>query len=197
MKPYLRSMALGLLVLTAFSTHAFAQKYELHPLVGRTAPDKWADLYSLKSVSVIGAKAAVFATDTTQVEGEFEYLPHFEFRGTDPKTRGWVWGVSLSRNVFLTKSKVIPFFHFGGGGITARNDPPGSVTTTFPDRTITIAHNDTFAFISYGGGVKFPRVIGPVGLRFNIMGRTMPNFFGRGNTWAEFTGGPVFVWGKK
>jgi hypothetical protein len=197
MKLFLKSMGLLLLVLTMFSTRSFAQKYEVHPLVGRTAPDKWADLYSLKSVSVVGVKAAVFANNTTQVEGEFEYLPHFEFRGTDPKTRGWVWGVSLSRNVFLNNSKIIPFFHFGVGGVTARNDPPGSVTTTFPDRSITIDHNDTFAAVTYGGGVKALDVIGPVGLRFNIMGRTMPNFFGRGNTWAEFTGGPVFSWGKK
>jgi len=197
MKLFLKSMGLLLLVLTMFSTRSFAQKYEVHPLVGRTAPDKWADLYSLKSVSVVGVKAAVFANNTTQVEGEFEYLPHFEFRGTDPKTRGWVWGVSLSRNVFLTNSKIIPFFHFRVGGVTARNDPPGSVTTTFPDRSITIDHNDTFAAVTYGGGVKALDVIGPVGLRFNIMGRTMPNFFGRGNTWAEFTGGPVFSWGKK
>jgi hypothetical protein len=197
MKLLFRSMALWLLVLSALSTRGFAQKYELHPLVGRTAPDKWADLYSLKSVSIVGVKGAVFYNDTTQVEGEFEYLPHFEFRGTDPKTRGWVWGVSLSRNVFLSKSKIIPFFHFGVGGVTARNDPPDSVITTFPDRTIKIDHNDTFAAISYGGGLKANHVIGPVGLRFNIMGRTMPNFFGRGNTWAEFTGGPVFTWGKR
>jgi len=197
MKLFLKSMGLLLLVLTMFSTRSFAQKYEVHPLVGRTAPDKWADLYSLKSVSVVGVKAAVFANNTTQVEGEFEYLPHFEFRGTDPKTRGWVWGVSLSRNVFLNNSKIIPFFHFGVGGVTARNDPPGSVTTTFPDRTITIDHNDTFAAVTYGGGLKALDVIGPVGLRFNIMGRTMPNFFGRGNSWAEITGGMVFAFGTK
>ena len=197
MNLFSRSTVLWLLILSAFSTCGFAQKYEVHPLVGRTAPDKWADLYSMKSVSVVGVKGAVFANPTTQIEGEFEYLPHFEFRGTDPKTRGWVWGFSVSRNVFLTNSKIIPFIHVGGGGVTARNDPPGSVTTTFPDRSITIDHNDTFAFVSYGGGVKALELIGPVGLRFNIMGRTMPNFFGRGNTWAEFTGGPVFTWGKK
>jgi hypothetical protein len=188
--------ALSLVAITAFATQGFAQKYEIHPVVGRTAPDKWADLYSLKSVSLVGVKAAVFANEHTQIEGEFEYLPHFEFRGTDPTMRGWVWGISLSRNVFLTKSKVIPFFHFGVGGVTARTDE-GSVTTVLPDRTIRIDNNDTFAAVSYGGGVKALRVFGPVGLRANILGRTMPNFFGRGNTWAEFSGGPVFSWGKK
>jgi len=194
MKFLTRYIAASFLVL-ALSTYGFAQKYEVHPLVGRNAPDKWADLYSFKSVSIVGVKAAVFATDTTQIEGEFEYLPHFEFRGTDPEMRGWVWGFSISRNVFLSKSKVIPFFHFGVGGVTARAD--SSVTTVLPDRTVTIDNNDTFTAINYGAGIKVHRVFGPVGLRVNVLGRTMPNFFGRGNSWAEFTGGPVFAWGAK
>ncbi|HET9218597.1 MAG TPA: hypothetical protein VFR18_16555 [Terriglobia bacterium] len=189
-----RNLAVAFLVL-AFSSQGFAQKYEIHPLVGRNAPDKWADLYSLKSVAIVGVKAAVFATDNTQIEGEFEYLPHFEFRGTDPEMRAWVWGFSITRNIFLEKSKVVPFFHFGVGGVTARSD--ASVTTVLPDRTVTIDNNDTFTAINYGVGVKAYRVFGPVGLRANVLGRTMPNFFGRGNSWAEFSGGPVFSWGKR
>ena len=86
-------------------------------------------------------------------------------------------------------------FHFGAGGVTARTD--STVVTVLPDRSVQIDNNDTFATITYGGGVKALRVFGPVGLRLNIMGRTMPNFFGRGNTWAEFTAGPVFTWGQK
>ena len=180
-----------------FSVVSFAQKYEIHPLVGRTIPTKWADKYSLKSVSTVGVKAAVFAGETTQVEGEFQYLPHFEFRGTDPEARAFVWGISASRNVFIPRSKVIPFFSFGIGGVTAHIGSPGSFTTTFPDRTIRIDNNDTFLSLNYGVGVKALRVIGPVGLRVNVLGRTMPNFFGRGNSWAEVTGGPVFAWGGK
>ena len=195
MKLFPRYIALTVLLLTALSAAGFAQKYEVHPFAGRNAPDKWADHYSLKSVAIVGVKAAVFADGKTQIEGEFEYLPHFEFRGTDPQMHAFAWGFSISLNVFLSNSKVIPFFHFGAGGVTARAD--SSVTTVFPDRTVTIDNNDTFAAISYGGGVKALDLIGPVGLRLNIMGRTMPNFFGRGNTWAEFTGGPVFSWGKK
>jgi len=195
MKFFSKYVALSLLALVAFSGRAFAQKYEVHPYGGRTAPDKWADLYSLKSVNTFGVKAAVFADATTQIEGEFGYLPHFEFRGTDPEVRAFAWGFNISRNVFLSSSKVIPFFHFGAGGITARTDE--TVVTVLPDRSVQIDNNDTFATITYGGGVKALRVFGPVGLRFNIMGRTMPNFFGRGNTWAEFTAGPVFSWGQK
>jgi hypothetical protein len=37
--------------------------------------------------------------------------------------------------------------------------------------------------------------MGPVGLRANVYGRTMPNYFGRANSWAEITGGLIFTLG--
>jgi hypothetical protein len=192
----LKHLGLWLGVTAVFATSSFAQKYEIHPLVGRNAPTKWADAYYLKSVSIVGVKGAVFADETTQIEGEFEYLPHFEFEGTDPETRAFVWGINASRNIFLPNSKVIPFFNFGVGGVTARIDS-GSSITTLPDRTVKIDNNDTFVTLIYGAGIKAYRVVGPVGLRFNVLGRTMPNFFSRANSWAEFTGGVVFTWGSK
>jgi hypothetical protein len=195
MKSFLKYVALSLMAMMALSGEGFAQKFEVHPFAGRTAPDKWADLYSLKSTTIVGVKAAVFADDTTQIEGELGYLPDFEFRDTDPEIRAWAWGFSISRNIFLTNSKVIPFVHFGAGAVTARTE--STVVTVLPDREVKIDNNDTFATITYGGGVKAYRVFGPVGLRANIMGRTMPNFFGRGNTWAEFSAGPIFSWGQK
>jgi hypothetical protein len=197
MKLSLKHIGLSMFAMTLLSTGGFAQKYEIHPLVGRTVPTKWADRLAMKSVSIVGVKTAVFANETTQIEGEFEYLPHFEFRGTDPRTRAFVWGINASRNVFLPRSKVIPFFTFGLGGVTARMHSPNSFTTEIGDRTITIDNNDTFLALSYGVGVKALRVFGPVGLRANISGRTMPNFFGRGNSWAEITGGMVFAFGTK
>jgi hypothetical protein len=197
MRLNLKHLGLVICITGLFSTAAFAQKYEVHPLVGRNAPTRWADAYHLKSVSLVGVKASVFADDTTQVEGEFEYLPHFEFTGTDPNTRALVWGINASRNIFIPDSKVIPFFTFGVGGVTARVDSPGTSTTVLPDRTVKLDNNDTFAALSYGAGVKAHNVFGPVGLRFNILGRTMPNFFSRANSWAEITGGLVFAWGQK
>ena len=94
MKLTLKHIGLCMFAMTLLSTGGFAQKYEIHPLVGRTVPTKWADRLAMKSVSIVGVKVAVFADETTQIEGEFEYLPHFVFRGTDPKTRGFV-GASM------------------------------------------------------------------------------------------------------
>jgi hypothetical protein len=193
-KNSVKRSALVFCAMLVFSISAFAQKYEIHPLVGRTLPLKWADLYSMKSVSIVGVKGAYSANHDTQVEGEFEYAPHFEFRGTDPKIRGLIWGVNLSRTFTIPKSKAVPFYTFGVGAVTARVDG-GSATTVLPDRTIRIDNNDTFFSMNYGVGVKALRVMGPVGLRANVYGRTMPNFFGRANSWAEITGGLVFSFG--
>jgi hypothetical protein len=194
----LRRYALLVYAIATFSASGFAQKYEVHPLVGRTAPAKWADAFSLKSVSIVGVKASVFADQTTQVEGEFEYLPHFEFEGTDPKARALVWGINASRNILARNSpNLVPFFSFGVGGVTAHMDSPDSFTTRFPNRSITIDSNDTFLALSYGGGIKALRLYGPAGLRANVLGRTMPNFFNRANSWLELSGGLIFTWGEK
>src|SRR5262245_63998052 len=102
---------LWLCLMLAFAGTAAAQdKFEIHPLVGRTLPLKWADAYSLKSSSIVGVKGTISANQDTQVEGEFEYLPHFEFRGTDPKTRGFVWGLNVTRTFTFPDTKAIPFY---------------------------------------------------------------------------------------
>ena len=133
----LKHVGLLLCMTIIFSVNALAQKYEIHPLVGRTLPLKWADAYSMKSVSLVGVKGAMYTNHDTQVEGEFEYLPHFEFRGTDPKVRAFVWGANVVRTFSIPNSKAVPFYTFGLGGITAHVDG-GSATTVLPTRTITI-----------------------------------------------------------
>jgi hypothetical protein len=194
----LKHAVLGLCLTTALATAGFAQSFEIHPLIGRNAPTKWADSHNLKSVSIIGVKGAVDVGNSTQLEGELEYLPHFEFRGTDPEIRGWVWGLNLSKSFSLNSSKLTPFYTFGLGGVTAQTGSSTPVTMVLsPDRVVSIDGGDTFLSLSYGVGVKALRVIGPAGLRVNVMGRTMPNYFNRGNSWAEFTGGLVFTFGSK
>lgn len=195
----IRHYGLWLCVMVLFSASGFGQqKYELHPLVGRTASAKWADAYNLKSVSILGVRGARFYNDTTQVEGEFVYVPHFEFKGTDPETRAFVWGVSLSRNFILPKSESTAlYFSFGVGGVTARTESGMPSTVQLSGRSLTFDNNDTFFDLKYGGGIKWLNVSGPVGLRLNAIAHTMPNFFGSANTFAEFSGGLIFTWGDR
>jgi hypothetical protein len=55
----------------------------------------------------------------------------------------------------------------------------------------------TFFQFSYGGGIKALRLFGPVGLRAEVRGRTIPNFNGNSITWLEPTGGVTFSWGER
>jgi hypothetical protein len=56
---------------------------------------------------------------------------------------------------------------------------------------------DTFFTFSYGGGIKATRLWGPMGFFGDFRGRTVPNFFGHGNTWPEISAGLNFSWGEK
>jgi hypothetical protein len=68
----------------------------------------------------------------------------------------------------------------------------------FPSSTALVLDNrDTFFTFNYGGGLKGYRLWGPVGLRADFLGRTMPNFFGNGLTWFEMTGGVTFSFGER
>jgi hypothetical protein len=56
---------------------------------------------------------------------------------------------------------------------------------------------DTFFTINYGGGLKAMNLWGPMGVRADLKGRTIPNWFGQTMSWPEITGGVVFSWGER
>jgi hypothetical protein len=71
-----------------------------------------------------------------------------------------------------------------------------------PNGTNVFVPNDvldggTFFTFSYGGGLKATRLWGPMGVFGDFRGRTVPNFFGHGNTWPELSAGLNFSWGEK
>ena len=45
--------------------------------------------------------------------------------------------------------------------------------------------------------LKGVRLWGPVGLRADFRGRTLPNFYGSSLTWFEMTGGFNIIWGER
>jgi hypothetical protein len=79
-------------------------------------------------------------------------------------------------------------------GVIISGTPTGTEVFTPND---VIDNHDTFLTFSYGGGLKATRLWGPLGLFGDFRGRTVPNFFGRGNTWPEINGGLNFTWGEK
>ena len=138
----------------------------------------------------------------------------------DTKVRSLLWEASGSYNFGQRKvgARWTPYVTLGLGGMTARLKNADSVfvtgggfivnplRATFPSspaliqnpaRQIVMDNNDSFFTISYGGGIKAMKLWGPAGFRFDVRGRTIPNFYSEGVTRAEYTGGLLFAWGER
>jgi Outer membrane protein beta-barrel domain len=139
----------------------------------------------------------------------------------DAKVRSLLWEASGTYN--FGESTVglrwTPYVTVGVGGITARLKNVDSVFVTGgglipnplftgpsssqpefvanPARQIVMNNNATFFTFSYGGGIKAMKLWGPAGVRFEIRGRTIPNFYSSSLTRAEYTGGLLFSWGER
>jgi opacity protein-like surface antigen len=207
-----------------FSAALFAQKVELYPNAGAFFPER-VDGNKFKSDGIYGLKGGVFVGQNAQLEGSFSYLNHFELKNA-PNSFNAAFGVvqptvfgmlvdlngsyNFGQRQFLN-SRVSPFvtagvgtltavvrhgnstFIEGGGNVIAGN---GAIVPN-PGRSVVLNDGDTFFTFNYGVGVKALNLWGPVGLRADVRGRTLPNFFGKTNTWAETTGGLVFSWGER
>jgi len=204
-----KSLVLGVLTLMVlFSAQsAFAQKFEFHPYVGGVWPSDWrSESFELKQQGIVGVKGGVFVSDRVQLEGNFGYVNHFEFENTDPMTRAVAWEFVPSMNFFTPRfSRVVPYVSLGFGGITGivQDDNDNNVSDMvdllagISTEQRVLSSGDTFFAVSYGGGVKALNLWGPMGLRGEIRGRSMPNFYGNSMSWSEFTGGVTFSWGER
>jgi hypothetical protein len=137
-----------------------------------------------------------------QLEGSFGYLNHFELRPSsfNPATgpvRGFLYDLNASYNFgerqFLNH-RISPFITAGAGGLTTHI--PNASSMLINGSNI-LEGKDTFFTVNYGAGVKFLNVAGPLGFRFDVRGRTLPNFFGETTTWLEPTAGLTFSWGER
>ena len=141
-----------------------------------------------ESTGLREVKGGFFLFKDLEIEGNFGYLNHFELSDTDPESRGLIWEGMASYHLPMG-TRVRPYISGGIGGITAVVDSENSAGSAFSD-------GDTFFTFSYGGGVKAHRLWGPVGLRGDARGRTIPNLHGDASSFLEVTGGLTFVWGE-
>jgi hypothetical protein len=106
--------------------------------------------------------------------------------------RAYLYDMNLAYNFgdrqFLN-TRVSPFLSVGAGGLTSHT--PDATSLSIADGS------DTFLTLNYGAGLKFLNVAGPLGFRFDVRGRTMPNFYGETTTWLEPTAGITFSWGER
>ena len=146
----------------------------------------------------------MFLDQNVQLEGSLGYINHFEMRPSalNPSSgavRGVLYDMNLAYNFgqrqFLS-ARISPFISAGAGGLTTHL--PNNVSAMAINGGSTLLENkDTFFTVNYGAGVKFLNVAGPMGFRFDVRGRTLPNFFGETTTWFEPTAGVTFSWGER
>lgn len=187
-------LALSFLILSALPAYVSAQRFEIHPYAGGFFPDG-TDVGELRNEGIYGVKGGFFLTKQIEVEGNFGYINHFQFKNTDPESRGILWEASALYHLPVFYRRLQPFVTAGIGGITAVVDEESSGFTN-PSGPVFDDNNTFFAF-SYGGGVKAMRLWGPVGLRADLRGRTLPNLRGESASWLELTGGLIFNWGER
>jgi hypothetical protein len=204
-----KSVLLGfaILIMGLGAQAGLAQTFEIYPYAGGIFPGDWRDTLQLKRDGIYGVKGGVFFGDLLQLEGNFGYINHFEFEKTDPKSRAFIWEAGPSMNFFSSMfERAVPYISIQAGGITGFVGDPENVADNSDDfaaitptggPSVTLEDGDTFFQFSYGGGIKGYRLWGPLGLRAEVRGRTIPNFFGNSTTWLETTGGVTFNWGER
>jgi hypothetical protein len=213
------------LVLSVFSATLGAQAVEIYPNAGGYWPAT-TDFGKIKADGIYGIKAGSFLDQNVELEGSVGYINHF-VNGSQPAGFGLGFGVptpgvwSLVYDVngawnFGSRSlfghRVSPFISVGVGGLTAYVkhadsaqivgggfvfDPVTGGAIANPGRSVVLTDADTFFTFNYGGGVKAMNLWGPMGLRADLKGRTIPNWFGQTMSWPEITGGVVFSWGER
>jgi hypothetical protein len=197
------------IVLLLASGTALAQRYEVNPYAGGFFPADWAQLAKLKAEGLYGARAGVYSTQNLEFEGNFTYINQFKFKSIDLANRAFIFDVNGSYNFSAKRlNRLEPFLTFGVGAVTTdvRGGSQNTSTTLLVPSTIDLnstmgpvvsKDGDTFLAMNYGGGFKALRIWGPLGLRADIRGRSLPNFYGRGSHWLETTGGITIAWGER
>jgi hypothetical protein len=204
-----RVLLMSAMILALGAPALLAQKYEINPYVGGYWPTH-TNVGQLRSEGLAGLRLGVFLDPSFELEGNFGYLNHFNVEQVSNRTRGFLWELAGDYNFSERDWPVVrqftPFLVVGAGGLTTFVGSSYTFTAsdgiatpfgvTLP-RTVTVNDRDTFFNVSYGGGIKSVRLAGPLGLRFDVRGRTIPNYYHSTPTWLEVTGGINFMWGEK
>jgi len=207
--------------ITALPFTTYAQKYEVSPYAGGFFPGPNATLGDFRSEGIYGVKSGVFLTTNFQAGGHLGYINHFQPNNSNAVSqttglqdqhsiRAIIWEGEGSYHFARTfaETAVTPYIVIGAGGLTTATNAAGSVllgglqvdangNVVSAPRTIMLQDGDTFFTFSYGGGIKALRLLGPMGLRGDIRGRSIPNFLGNSTSWPELTGGLMFTWGER
>jgi Outer membrane protein beta-barrel domain len=187
------------------------QAVEINPYFGGVWPDSTA-IGELKTNALWGVRAGFHLNPSFSLEGNVGYLNHFEVKGIDPKSRGFLYEVAptylFSEQDWPLPSSFTPHLNFGIGGITTSMDDPDKFTFNVFDsvqflggptqtrvRRIEMSSGDTFFTVSAGGGITVGR--GPIAFRGDLRARMLPNYYKSSPIWMEAAVGVSFRLGNR
>ncbi len=139
----------------------------------------------LRGTSLYGGRIEFDFLKFLGIEQNFAFSPRLLNSSLFPQQSSEVRGFLYSTNgvVNIPLGRFVPFVTAGLGMIR----PWG---TNIMDFDATFAGN-------YGGGLKLDRLVGPVGMRFDVRGWRTADIAGMGGVNIfEATGGITFTWGK-
>lgn len=207
-----RTFVLLMAVVFVTTPSLLAQKVEINPYGGFIWPSG-TNVGHLKDQAIYGVRAGFFLDPSFELEGNFGYLNHFEPRDIDPESRGWLWELAgtynFSERDWYLPANFTPTLSVGVGAITTKLDGNATTFNRFGSiqlqdgtslGTVTpyrISDGDTFMTMSFGGGIKSNRLWGPVGLRADVRGRFLPNYYGSSPIWLEAVAGITFGFGAQ
>ncbi len=143
----------------------------------------------LRGTSLYGLRAEADFLKVFGIEQNFGFSPRlfnstlFPNQASASDLRGFLYSTNFVVNIPV--SHVVPYVTAGLGLVK-----PWGIS--IPG----LAFNTTFAG-NYGGGVKLNRLIGPLGMRFDVRGWRTKNILNQGGVnLFEATGGITLAWGK-
>ncbi len=182
-----RKLFVFLGVLLALSGQTFAQNLHLSVFGGWNKPGE-VTIENVRSGLNGNSEVGVrFETDFAKIIGiehTFAYSPDFgspETFGTTENSRGLIYHSNFVLNAPL--GHFVPFATIGIGLINSNRQ----LIVTSP--ALGIREFGTQFAVNYGGGVKFTRLAGPLGVRFDVRGYTLPNVFSERLNIFEISGG--------
>jgi hypothetical protein len=212
---------LGLLIIPV---GLFAQAAEVNPYGGYVWPGSFGgNIGNFKGSQLIGLRGGAYVTHGFEIGGNYSWNNHFQPTSSNPNgslagdlgfpqgaVRAHIYEAEFTYNFAkraLTGPSLRPYVVGAVGGLTTNIKHESEFTLnvrslTTPTQTLFFANDvldrgSTFMTFSYGGGIKAHHLWSSLGLFGDIRGRTVPNFFGRANTWPELTGGLTVSWGEK
>ncbi len=138
----------------------------------------------LRGTALYGARAEFGFARVLGIEQNISFSPRLFNSTLFPSEASDIRGLLYSSNLVLNIpiSHIVPYVTAGIGFVK----PWGSGLRPF---------DATFAG-NYGGGIKLNRLIGPVGLRFDVRGWRLAEVLGQNLNILEASGGLTFTWGE-